>query len=117
MKKQSLSPLGLSSKILKKNIIQNTKKITMEDKLNSFKNMKLKEIKNENIENISIDSAESIDEYESRMCSMANEIDYSNNCLITAFEDLNCNLEEYDSYESSTEEESDFYSTEDEYDF
>ena len=40
-----------------------------------------------------------------RLRALENEIDYSNDCLITPFEGLECDLDKYDMSETSSEEE------------
>jgi len=109
MSRRFLSPNGKNPKELMKGNIKNPIEITEEEKIKSLINMRLF---NKNEENIDDDN-KSTSSYDSekhgmesnRLRALENEIDYSNDCLITPFEGLECDLDKYDMTESSSEEE------------
>jgi len=109
MSKRFLSPNGKNPKELKKCNIKKPIEITEEEKSKSLNNMRLI---NKNETNIDDDN-KSTSSYDSekhgmksnRLRALENEIDYSNDCLITPFEGLECDLDKYDTPESSDEEE------------
>jgi|SaaInlStandDraft_4_1057021.scaffolds.fasta_scaffold11839_3 hypothetical protein len=109
MSKRFLSPNGKNPKELKKGNIKKQMEMTEEDKSKSLNNIKLF---NKNEENIDDDN-KSTSSYDSekhgmetnRLRALENEIDYSNNCLITPFEGLEYDLDKYDMTETSSEDE------------
>ena len=109
MSKRFLSPNGKNPKELKKGNIKKQMEMTEEDKNKSLNNIKLF---NKNEENIDDDN-KSTSSYDSekhgmetnRLRALENEIDYSNNCLITPFEGLEYDLDKYDMTETSSEDE------------
>lgn len=109
MSRRFLSPNGKNPKELKKGNIKKPIEMTEEEKSKSLSNMRLFNKDNKNID----DDNKSTSSYDSekhgmdsnRLKALENEIDYSNNCLITPFEGLEYNLDKYDMPETSSEEE------------
>ena len=109
MNRRFLSPNGKNPKELKKDNIKKQIVVSDEEKSKSLSNMRLF---NKNEENIDDDN-KSTSSYDSekhgmetnRLRALENEIDYSNDCLITPFEGLEYDLDKYDMPESSDEEE------------
>jgi hypothetical protein len=109
MSRRFLSPNGKNPKELKKGNIKKPIEITEKEKSKSLSNMRLFDKNEENID----DDNKSTSSYDSekhgmdsnRLKALENEIDYSNDCLITPFEGLECDLDKYDMTESSSEEE------------
>lgn len=110
MSRRFLSPNGKNPKELMKGNIKKPIKMTEEEKSKSLSNMRLFNKDNENDENYDNKSTSSYDSEKhgmesNRLRSLENEIDYSNDCLITPFEGLECDLDKYDMSETSSEEE------------
>ena len=109
MSRRFLSPNGKNPKELMKGNIKKPIEMTEEEKSKSLSNMRLFDKNEENID----DDNKSTSSYDSekhgmdsnRLKALENEIDYSNDCLITPFEGLECDLDKYDMTESSSEEE------------
>jgi len=109
MSRRILSPNGKNPKELQKGNIKKPIVMTEEEQRKSLSNMRLF---NKNEENIDDDN-KSTSSYDSekhgmqtnRIISLENEINYSNNCLITPFEGLEYDLDKYDMTETSSEEE------------
>ena len=109
MTRRFLSPNGKNPKELMKGNIKKPIEMTEEEKSKSLSNMRLFDKNEENID----DDNKSTSSYDSekhgmdsnRLKALENEIDYSNDCLITPFEGLECDLDKYDMTESSSEEE------------
>jgi len=109
MSRRFLSPNGKNPKELKKDNIKKPIEMTEEEKSKSLSNMRLFDKNEENID----DDNKSTSSYDSekhgmdsnRLKALENEIDYSNDCLITPFEGLEYNLDKYDMPETSSEEE------------
>jgi hypothetical protein len=109
MSRRFLSPNGKNPKELMKGNIKKPIEMTEEEKSKSLSNMRLFDKNEENID----DDNKSTSSYDSekhgmdsnRLKSLENEIDYSNDCLITPFEGLEYNLDKYDMSETSSEEE------------
>ena len=110
MSRRFLSPNGKNPKELMKGNIKKPIEMTEEEKSKSLSNMRLFDKNNENDENYDNKSTSSYDSEKhgmesNRLRSLENEIDYSNDCLITPFEGLECDLDKYDMSETSSEEE------------
>lgn len=109
MSRRFLSPNGKNPKELMKGNIKKPIEMTEEEKSKSLSNMRLFNKDNKNID----DDNKSTSSYDSekhgmesnRLKALENEIDYSNDCLITPFEGLEYNLDKYDMPETSSEEE------------
>lgn len=109
MSRRFLSPNGKNPKELMKGNIKKPIEMTEEEKSKSLSNMRLFDKNEENID----DDNKSTSSYDSekhgmdsnRLRALENEINYSNDCLITPFEGLECDLDKYDMTESSSEEE------------
>ena len=119
MSRRFLSPNGKNPKELMKGNIKKPIEMTEEEKSKSLSNMILFNKDNENDENYDNKSTSSYDSEKhgmesNRLRALENEIDYSNDCLITPFEGLECDLDKYDMSETSSEEEEE--EEEDEYD-
>ena len=110
MNKMFLSPNGKNPKELKNINIKKPIEITEEEKSKSLCNMRLFEQNEKKYIDVDDKSTSSYDSEKhgmetNRLRALENEIDYNNDCLITPFEGLECDLDKYNMSEISSEEE------------